>query len=165
MDHLSARRKLLRGSLSAPLVLTVASPSALARSSFLACITRGDNPQGVGPFAPDQKADNLYREPIQVWTICPTPPQPDPLPPGPPDCNDILYRRRGATFLFTRLDVAIPTPFILPDPINYTITETTRWQLVYFDPDSGTRTGAGYHPNGGSAVSKSCYASFITMPK
>ena len=40
MDRLTARRKLLRGTLSAPLVLTVASPAALARQSFEACLSR-----------------------------------------------------------------------------------------------------------------------------
>lgn len=164
MDRFSARRKLLRGSLSAPLVLTVASPSALARSSFLACIARGDDPQGVGPFAPAPNADNLYREQITAWTICPVPPQPVFLP--APDCDTLYYSRSNtAAGPFTRLDVAIPTPFSLPQGGQFTVTQVTRWQLVYFDPDDGTRTGAGYFPNGGSAVSMSCWASFMTMGK
>lgn len=41
MDRFTGRRKLLRGSLSAPVVLTVASPGALAQTSFTACIARG----------------------------------------------------------------------------------------------------------------------------
>jgi hypothetical protein len=43
MDRFTARRKLLRGSLSAPLVLTVASPAALARQSFDACLHRASS--------------------------------------------------------------------------------------------------------------------------
>jgi hypothetical protein len=164
MDRFSARRKLLRGSLSAPLVLTVASPSALARSSFLACITRGDNPEGEGPYAPSPKADNLYREKGSFWTICP-PPAAAQIQGLPEATCDTLYIRRGTT-IFRRVDYqggAFVLPPKTPDGGDWVVTEVTRWELVYFDPDSGVRTGSGYFPNNGSAVSHSCWASFITL--
>ena len=55
MDRFTARRRLLRGSLSAPLVLTVAaSPAALAaRGSWEACLLRaGQDPAQADPIIP-----------------------------------------------------------------------------------------------------------------
>jgi hypothetical protein len=160
MDRLSARRKLLRGSLSAPLVLTVASPAALARSSFLACITRGDNPQG-DPYTADRRTDNLYREQVTVWTIVPPPEAA-----GPDATPETLYQRIFDGILnlsFVRLDNGVSFKLLSAD--GYTITEEQRWMLIYFDPETGERVGSGYHPNGGSAASRSCYASFIWQLK
>jgi hypothetical protein len=56
MDRFTGRRKLIRGSLSAPLVLTVASPAALARQSFEACLYRASqqSPENLPVFTPNK---------------------------------------------------------------------------------------------------------------
>ena len=155
-----------------PVVLTVASPAALARSSFLACIARGESPEGVGPFALDKKADNLYREEIEAWRISPVPRQPSTDASGvrlPPANEETLYRRilesaNGVTF--ARLDVVKPRTFHISTGQleKFTRTEVPVWQLVYFDPEDASKTGEGLVPNGGVAVSRSCYSSFMTQP-
>jgi hypothetical protein len=72
MDRFTARRKLLRGSLAAPVVLTTASPAVLAQTSFLACITRGGN-EGATGFAAEQCGGNVYRVEVDVFSFVPVP--------------------------------------------------------------------------------------------
>jgi hypothetical protein len=68
MDRFAARRKLLRGSLSAPLVLTVASPAALARQSFEACLARAAD-AGATPdvFIAANQHDMWLRKPVKIY--------------------------------------------------------------------------------------------------
>ena len=69
MDRFTARRKLLRGSLSAPLVLTVASPSALARTTFEACIARAVGQAGP-PYLVNAD-DGFFRKAVPVYRCVP----------------------------------------------------------------------------------------------
>ena len=68
MENPPVRRKLLRGSLAAPLVLTVASPSALARTSFMDCIARVANvPQPSMSIAFVSSPDGWYRTEVSIY--------------------------------------------------------------------------------------------------
>lgn len=68
MDKLTVRRKLLRGSLSAPVVLTVASPSNLAAAST-ACLA--NTPQTPIPtvFQSTTQPDVYFRVQTYLWNI------------------------------------------------------------------------------------------------
>lgn len=70
MDRFTARRKLLRGSLSAPLVLTVASSpaAAAARGSWEACLLRaGQDPEVADAWIPANAHDTWLRLSVPVY--------------------------------------------------------------------------------------------------
>jgi len=70
MDRFTARRRLLRGSLSAPLVLTVASSpaAAAARGSWEACLLRaGRDPAQAEPFIPGDAHDTWLRLRVPLY--------------------------------------------------------------------------------------------------
>lgn len=70
MDRFTARRKLLRGSLSAPLVLTVASSpaAAAARGSWEACLLRaGENPREALPWIAGDQMDHWLRLRVPLY--------------------------------------------------------------------------------------------------
>lgn len=88
MDRFTARRRLLRGSLSAPLVLTVASPAALAQAntSFAACLARADGIEGEVYVGPDSM-DNLVRQEVKVYKFVAKAVDPPADPPANPPVN------------------------------------------------------------------------------
>ena len=144
MDRLTIRRKLLRGSLSAPLVLTVASASAWTntRTTFDACITAT---QGRSGEAYRQTADGLYRKSAPTYKfvrkIYGT------EMPGPYVKDNYKYYRLS--------DLAQ-----IDKPWDYDAFEldSNALQLVYFN-SSGSIVGYGFDDNGGYAVSNSCHTS------
>jgi len=153
MDRFTVRRKLLRGSLAAPVVLTTASPAVLAQTSFLACITRGGN-EGATPFADEQCGGNVYRIEVKVFQF---------VKDGQPSDDKLYVPSDTTSGLYDSTDglnrgVAVPAGF--------TPTEAgTRWKLVYFD-ENGREVGYGFveNANGGTPVSCSCWTSFNFKP-
>lgn len=144
------RRKVITGSLAAPVVLTVASPAALARSSFLACIQRGeDAARGAKPFIEISAPDGMYREKTAVWSL--------------KDRNTgqaisgLFYSGPGGTYL--SVDSCGPAGGYNKFAVD-AVRAGDRLMLVYFDRD-GHRVGAGCFPNRGYAVTKSCWSSFL----
>ncbi len=146
----SPRRKLLSGSLAAPVVLTVASPSALARTSFLACIERGKDQQlNAQPFlslrSPD---DGMYREKVAVYSLKDTRTN--------ATLNGLFWKDQSGDF--RSIDACNASAVS-----QLTVSATgagDRLALVYFDLN-GKKTGIGCYPNGGFPVSRSCWGSFV----
>jgi len=145
MDRLTIRRKLLRGSLSAPLVLTVASASAWTntRTTFEACITAT---QGRSGEAYRQTADGLYRKSAPTYKfvrkIYGT------EMPGPYVKDNYKYFR-----LSDLAEVAKPYGYDAVQLNNNAL------QLVYFN-SSGSEVGYGFDTDcGGYPVSTSCHTS------
>jgi hypothetical protein len=167
MDRFAARRKLLRGSLSAPLVLTVASPAALAQQSFEACLHRattagnaGVPPRNVDVFLPSAQHDPWLRAKVKLYQ--------GRLNGGnrvqqSNNVNDpIFYEIVGKEGRFYPKATTCPSPGFggyLPQGQGPTNLNTQEQALVFVRND-GTIVGFGNCPNGGYAVTTSCYASF-----
>lgn len=168
MDRFAARRKLLRGSLSAPLVLTVASPAALARQSFEACLyrattegTAGVPPSNVGVFIPSAQHDPWLRTKVNLYKGRLTQ-QGQVKQPNGGSSDQVFYEIVGKTGRFYPKAMACPsTGFTgyLPQGSGPTSLDTQEQALVFVRND-GTIVGFGTCPNGGYAVTTSCYASF-----
>jgi hypothetical protein len=154
MDRFTARRKLLRGSLAAPVVLTTASPAVLAQTSFLACITRGGN-EGATPFADEQCGGNVYRIEVDVFQFVPT-------AGGDPYGNGKLFALREGTT--DRYDATDGSEQDIPVPKDHEPKKVgTSWKLVYFN-ENGEEVGYGFVSNNGTPVSCSCWTSFNFKP-
>jgi hypothetical protein len=145
MDQFTTRRKLLRGSLSAPLVLTVASPAALANSSFIACIDRNE---GLDTTRYKTAADNVFRVPVDVYKIEPV---------GSGWTTETRFELRGGRYY--RIDQLDTTGITLPTTSTAS-GDGKRYKIVWFNKD-GQEVGSGWlNPYNGEAVSISCMASF-----
>ena len=68
MDKFTARRKIIRGSLSAPVILTVASPASLAAASTT-CLINTDQANPPAFFQPQSFDDGYLRKSIQVCQL------------------------------------------------------------------------------------------------
>lgn len=142
-DPSNTRRKILQGSLAAPLVLTVSS-AAQAASSFTQCIENTANSQPPDALRIIQSTDQWFRCPVTVYR----------------------YLKDGTTGDFVDVysdggvykKVSDGTTFTTS---GYTQVSTTSWnRLVYFGTD-GTPKGAGWEKQtGGLAVTLSCGGSF-----
>jgi hypothetical protein len=145
------RRKLLRGSLAAPLVLTVASPSALAATSFQACIARvADQPQPTNAFVDvGTTPDGWYRTEVSIYSgkLKST---------GMPG----QYYENGGSYF--PVDSCYPAGYVASDftgPSGPTYVKK-QLGLVYVNT-SGSVVGFGpCKPSDGYAVSTSCWTSF-----
>jgi len=147
MDRFAVRRRLLQGSLSAPLVLTVASASAQSRTTFLACIGR----DGVVGDAYVDVEDGLYRVPVPTYRFVSS--SGDPIP-GP------FVEEGGSYFLLSTLAE-------FPVPLGYSpeaLPGGSAWQLVYFDGDGNPVEYGFNNTNSGTAVTRSCHTSFVVRP-
>jgi hypothetical protein len=157
MDTNPGRRKLLRGSLSAPMVLTVASPSALAATSFQACIARVEEvPQPSPTIAVISTRDSWLRELVQIY---------DGRLTGGGGTQQFYKAPDGFYYplegIANCLDPLASDDFV---PMSLSLRSgDTRWALVYVDK-TGAKVGYGLCPNNGYAVSASCWGSFIGTP-
>ena len=145
------RRKILRGSLSAPLVLTVASPSVLGQAvtSFQECIARAaTQPQPSIAFA--DGPDGWFRVPVEIYT--------GNVPQSNPTGNQQYFKFEGKFY-----QVAPGTcPAPAYDSINgQSSLIATKYALVSVNTN-GDIVGRGTCKNGGFAVSTSCWTSFVT---
>lgn len=162
MDRFTGRRKLIRGSLSAPLVLTVASPAALARQSFEACMYRASKqiPQNLEVFSATR--DGFLREAVTLYE-------------GKlkSDTGPELFTRKVVvvansgkgnptkTLFFKVSDCLQTTGYGEKDfEHNNAPSPVTRYQLVYVN-ERGDKIRAGLCGSpGGFPVTGSCWASF-----
>lgn len=145
------RRKVIQGSLAAPVVLTVSSASAQSVSSFGRCLVNLGN-QPAGPmFAMDSTVDNWLRSKVPVtqlkwgntidWFYL------DPV-------KQAYVSITNLTTTVNQFDVGK----------NWNITgSSSRWILVWVDSTSGTpykltvqKPTLGYQ-----ATTKSCYTSLM----
>lgn len=171
MDRFAARRKLLRGSLSAPLVLTVASPAALARQSFEACLYRATNngatqgtPPGESVFIDFAKHDPWLRATVKMYdgslvtdggstTVR--------SPTGISGSDAIFYEIVGQEGKFYPAvgPCSVPAGY-LPNGTNPPTDRNEKKKALVFVGSDGSIVGFGTCPNNGYAVTTSCYASF-----
>jgi hypothetical protein len=160
MDKLSVRRKLLRGSLSAPLVLTVTSAAATGtRSTFGACIDRadGETPSTRLCDQPDlwmrrklhikkftfKSGRSTYSS--RFFIDCPAGPN-----------TGKCYELEGDTAPYK---LKVTTPQYLPTSYYSRNDKHKQADALCFFDDRGYEVGWHWEENHGSCVAKSCYAS------
>ena len=150
MDRFTARRKLLRGSLAAPLVLTVASPSVLAQTTFTSCLANGGDPLTPADRIVLSDADDFYRVQKDVFPIV-----------GGTSNGRHVYQWDGA-YYFADNGNAVGT---LPEGVTIGEAGTSRWFVAYVD-QTGTVKGWGWDntAGGGTVAMKSCYHSLLIQP-
>jgi hypothetical protein len=150
-NRLALRRKLLRGSLAAPVVLTVSAASTAAAASFTRCL-KATGWTEANFFTAGE--DGLwYRKPVEVSQLA----------------NNAVSQ--GWYFLDQNLQVWVNIDNISQKqafgailPTGWTVTETnTRWALVWFDKRYGTQYAkitVQQPSNQFYPASMSCYGSF-----
>lgn len=158
MDNRAVRRKILKGTLAAPVVLTVSSASAQAVASFGRCLNNlATQPQPTTFFT--SSADTWFRSQVAVNQIYK----------GANSQGTFYWDPKKLAYVNV-VDLTTFTGFVgrTASP-PYTLgTATSRWALVYFDPRSATpytdamgRTIITIQkPSGYLASSISCYGSF-----
>jgi hypothetical protein len=149
MDKFTVRRKILRGSLSAPVILTVASPGSLAAASTtcLANTPQTPAPAALKPFNTD---DGYLRKTIQVYRLRPS---------NGGVTADHYYRAKDGFWY----SVNGGQKFV--GVVEQEKHEESREVLVYVD-SLGKETGYGWPStaNGGSFTSIGCWHSLLIRP-
>lgn len=150
MNPSPLRRRLLKGSLAAPAVLTVSSASARAMTSFGRCL-RNSDPRQSPPFF-TTGADGMFRKQVPVVQLT---------------ANG---RDQGFFFLdpIKRTFVSVNAPYnalpfgALLQPGWQVSGTSTRWALVWFDKATATQYSVVtlQRPSGSVAATLSCYGSF-----
>ncbi len=152
MDKQAAlRRKVLRGSLAAPVVLTVSSASA-ATTSFGRCLANSPGTTAAPFFQPDKTSDKMFRiqVPVQgLWWA------------GQDQGYFYSDPVKNCYVSVTSPNGALPFgPANMPAWCKPTTT-STRWALVWFDKGTATQytkiTLA--QPLNSAACTVSCYGS------
>jgi hypothetical protein len=147
MDKRSARRELLRGSLAAPLVLTVSSASAAAVTSFTKCLANGANNQPTNFFA--SASDGWYRQSTTVYEWAK----------GGGNGDKLGYFYQDPILGWISVDNMQPLP--LSGSPGQTGNTATRWLLVWFSPTGQPATLSFQKPSSSYlAATNSCYGSF-----
>jgi hypothetical protein len=144
------RRRLLKGSLAAPVLLTVSSASAHARSSFGRCLRNADKQQPAEFFTTD--ADRWLRKQVTVARLW------------------AKGRDQGYFYLdpVKNVYVSVNPPYqalpfgALLDHGWKVSGQSTRWALVWFDKATATEYSriTLQKPSGSAAATVSCYGSF-----
>lgn len=156
----SLRRKLIKGSLSAPLVLTVGKAHAVAaRTSFEGCFANNDlKPQPLQAVTEPDEVVRVTREVHEVWQL----PTLDNTRPQQVE-GQFVYGWDNQTLY--RIDGARLTPQYdnLPGFLgNVQVRGTGRHvELLAYMDENGTIIGLAPQANGGDWAMKSCYASLI----
>jgi hypothetical protein len=144
----NVRRKFLRGSLAAPMVLTVSSASA-ATTSFARCLLNTPTQTDAPFFA--TTGDMWFRRQVQV---------------------DELWKGGSQGYYFLdqvkNVYVSVNAPYTALSFGSYLDngwkinSSSTRWALVWFDKASTTEYSkiSIQQPSGSAAASMSCYGSF-----
>jgi hypothetical protein len=156
------RRKLLRGAMAMPAVLTVCSGSALATSSFGRCLNNALADPVTGPVTSSASTDNLVR--VALWeqdlgggvkayfvdgSSFPNPPLITSPVPGPGRWQPFDLVNNQLTG--TSTDVQPPG----------STQSTDKFVAVRYDAD-GEIVGVGA-TGGGTAIGQSCWTSFAVL--
>lgn len=149
MDKNSVRRKLLRGSLAAPVVLTVSSASA-ATTSFARCLRHGDGDTPKRFFSED--TDHWFRQQVPVSMLWAN---------GQDQGYYFLDQAKNVYIGVHYPHTALSFGASLAPGWKVT-SQTTRWALVWFDKSSSTQYSkiSLQQPYGSTATTMSCYGSF-----
>jgi hypothetical protein len=147
------RRKVLQGTLAAPVVLTVSSASATSLTSFGRCLRNIDN-QPTGQLflrQTDLSLDTWLRKEVQVVKL------------ARGTSSDWFYLDPGR-WLYVRLTDPTGPGISMYDmngwqPVDY----SKRWMLVWVDKDNGKQYWKMQvqQPNGYKPTTKSCYSSLM----
>ena len=164
MDRFAARRKILRGSLAAPLVLTVASPAALARQSFEACLYRAkeSNDKNAPAFIAATAHDTWLRKRVALYS--------GKLNADTSGQSKLFFEDGGVYYLrdpgsCTNYDLSgySASAFSQLNPEKVKGNQVYELALVYVDLD-GSVVNCGPCPKQGAfPVTTSCWASFGGM--
>lgn len=161
MDRLTARRKLLRGSLSAPLVLTVASPAALARQSFEACLSRAKLSE-ENPAVFNAANDKWLRKRVALYSGKLSSDTSGKSLPLFRD-GDRYFLKEPGTCVGYQFTGYLETAFSQLKPVEVNKQQVYELALVYVDLD-GNIVNCGPCPNiNAFPVTTSCWASFGGM--
>lgn len=150
MEHKAAlRRKLLRGSLAAPVVLTVSSASA-ATSSFARCLA-GTSTKPDSFFT--QTADSWFRSQVSVTGLW-----------AAGQDLGFFYNDpvKNAFVGVTSPNIVLPFNAATIPPFVKVTSQSTRWAVVWFDKATNTRFSkiSLQQPYNSTATTMSCYGSF-----
>jgi len=155
MKAMLDRRKLIKGSLAAPVVLTLSSASASSLTSFGRCL-RNTTGGASSPafFTNKTQADGWFRKAVKVEQLS-----------YQGNVRGMFY---GDPMLGRYVDTRAPyaTLSFGPStrlPAGWRVTgESRRWALVFFDRDNASeyRHITLQRPSGYSATTVSCYGSF-----
>jgi len=177
MDRVSARRKLIQGVLSAPLVLTVTSAGA-ARTTFARCYKPDQGQPQLAAYTTDRLnygtdsyEDQWFRVPINAVRYKSKPPPENKQgvgsSPKPIDAVFIQYPRDSTWWMLqSPTDYTSPpvqsAPPMDPSGQLYEVTNYKLAALAYFDPADPTgayRSLAWQTGSTGTIADKSCHAS------
>jgi hypothetical protein len=161
MDSKQARRRLLKGSLAAPLVMTVAPSTYAAQSSFTACLARGagdTKPSLI--LAAYERSDEWLRVPVEIYKVFVLNKK------GEPVEQDGTYFLGPDKLTFFKLDKRRPeseepkqiTEFNALTPGLTKTLAGQRYALAYVT-DRGSVVGFAWQSNGGTHCRHSCWAS------
>jgi hypothetical protein len=167
MDRLTIRRKLLQGSLSAPLVLTVTAAGAQARTTFGACLAATANQvppmerlaeiTGTDAFGNKLWQDTWYRTIVPLTKVA--------YQGNSGNKPDEYYIPQKGTGKYFKLDASNPYtvsptgPMDLPTGGNVTVTQSGEVAALAFLDMHGGVTNYAWESNSGSFTTKSCHAS------
>lgn len=161
MDNRAVRRKILQGTLAAPVVLTVSSASAQAITSFGKCLANLAGQQPTTFFTTSAAADTWFRSQVPVVEIFK----------GSVTQGTFYFDPKVGSYVNVVYPYSVFTGFsgLTPPNASWRLgAVSARWALVYFEPTSATPyTDAGgrtiitlQKPSGYLASSISCYGSF-----
>jgi hypothetical protein len=167
MDNHQLRRKLIKGSLAAPLVLTVGKAGASSRTTFTgSCAASTElKPEPRAAVAQPDEAFRVTREVYEIYRR----PDRDNARSQKVDGeyvlgwdNQSLYRIDGAG-MARQYD---NSPGFVARGLDVEMRRTGRSVevLAYLD-ENGNVIGLAPQRNGGTWTMKSCYASFVGMPR
>ena len=152
MDRLTVRRKLLQGSLSAPLVMTVTAAGANVNTTFGACLDRAGaaDPRIVDP---GYSADMLYRVEVDITKVLVDGTAEYYIPSAPN--SDLFYKLTDPDSPYA---LASTTPTALPGQIDPSFSKKVM-ALGYWDKHTGGLESYVYGDSTTVYTTKSCYAS------
>ena len=166
MDRFAARRKILRGSLSAPLILTIASPAMAARQSFEACLARAEKERAKPSlFIGAADHDTWLRKPVKIYKgiLSTTGKVTQVNKVTGNETGSYFYELVGREGLLYPVDACSLTGYPPNNAPGNSPELVERQQTLVFVDASGSIAGFGPCPDGGFPVTTSCWASFGGM--
>lgn len=159
MNDEPIRRKFVKTSLSAPLVLTAGKAGAVARTTFTACLTRTVNERPPLPVA--SQPDEALRVSRDLYEVFRTSGKREALP-----GRYFVGWDNESVF---RLDTEGIAPRLTPVPgmharsPEYEMRQTGKVELLAYLDDQGTVVGIAPQANGGQWTTRTCYESIIAQ--